>query len=119
MADFKRGGIPEHFIGLSTDTKPAVCGVMSRAYETDTGKEFITADGGTTWVEYILNKYFNNVVIADDKLLKLGTDGDQVLVNRSAILNADTALAAEVGQVVTRLSEYPAKVAEIEPAIEK
>jgi len=33
-------------------------------------------------------------IYADDKLFRLGTDGDQVLLNRSAVLNADTALAS-------------------------
>lgn len=31
---------------------------------------------------------------SDDKLFRLGTDGDQVLLNRSTVLNADTALAS-------------------------
>ncbi len=39
------------FIGASTDTKPAACVIGARCYETNTRKWYITADGGSTWVE--------------------------------------------------------------------
>ena len=51
MADFKRMGIPELYIGPSTDVKRTGVPIGSRSYETDTGLEFITRDG-TNWVEY-------------------------------------------------------------------
>jgi len=44
MANFTRMGIPERYIGLSTDVKPTGVTAGSRAYETDTKKTFITSE---------------------------------------------------------------------------
>ncbi|MDD4891596.1 MAG: hypothetical protein PHU85_16885, partial [Phycisphaerae bacterium] len=64
MAAFVKTAIPNRYIGASTDTKPASCGVGSICYETDTGKEFITADGGSTWVQYAATTYLNDISAA-------------------------------------------------------
>jgi hypothetical protein len=61
MAAFVKTAIPNRYIGASTDTKPTVCGVGSICYETDTGAEYITADGGSTWVQYAATAYLNDI----------------------------------------------------------
>jgi hypothetical protein len=50
MADFKQYGVPQKYIGASTDAKPTGVQIGSTCYETDTKKLFITADG-TNWTE--------------------------------------------------------------------
>lgn len=49
MAAMTRMGVPQFYLGLSTDTKPTGVDVGSRCLETDTGAWYITADG-TNWV---------------------------------------------------------------------
>lgn len=51
MANFTRMGIPEHYVGASTDTKPTGVPPGSKCYEHDTGDTYITYDG-TNWVAY-------------------------------------------------------------------
>ncbi len=72
MPSFTRAGIPEHYIGLSTDTKPAGVAIGSRCYETDTGAEFLTRDG-TNWIQYAATSYFGNVLPIADNAYDLGS----------------------------------------------
>jgi hypothetical protein len=46
---FTRTGIPEVYLGLSTDTKPTGVAIGSKCFETNTGDWYITKDG-TNWV---------------------------------------------------------------------
>ena len=50
MADFVIAVEPEHYIGLSTDTKPTSAPIGSRLFETNTGDWFIMSEDGTTWI---------------------------------------------------------------------
>jgi len=63
------------FIGLSSDTKPALCDFSAQFYEHDTGKTYIWTGNNTVsmantssppqgqWVEYMV--MYTNIALAD------------------------------------------------------
>ena len=97
-------------VSLKTDGGNATCtitngqGISSLVLD-DAGDwfELLSVDNGGTikWglvaSEGLLSgggEDFDAILVNDDGLLRLGTDGDQVLVNRSTALNANTALTS-------------------------
>lgn len=52
MTNFVRYGIPEKYVGASTDDKPTSVPPGSTCFEYDTGDTYITYDDGTHWVLY-------------------------------------------------------------------
>ncbi len=96
-----------NYMGASTDTKPASCPIGSTFYETDTHKQYVTPDGGTTWVE---TQDLDALVLGAGAAIigKVGIDqttpGTTNRVDVGAALPAGTNALGKVGHDVTGIA---------------